>query len=56
MTVVHLLGNGLDGKAVLQKLIMITSECDVPVLRIPSAGNFSSFLVVSEPVSEKIGT
>ena len=31
------------------------AECDVPVPGIPSTGN-SLFLVVSEPVSDQIGT
>ena len=31
-------------------------ECDVSVPGIPGTGNFSFFLVVSEPVSEQIGT
>ena len=32
------------------------SECDIPVPGIPGTGNFSSFLVVSVPVSEIIDT
>ena len=47
--IVH--GTGIPG----QSLVYLT-ECDVPLPRIPGTGNFSFFLVVSEPVSEKFSS
>ena len=38
------------------KNIPSSAECDVPVPGIPVPGNYSLFLMVSEPVSKKFGT